>query len=263
MIRLIIDGQKVDIKKELTLLDAAKSLDINIPTLCYHPALDSHSACRVCLVEIIEGAKPELVSACSYPVQEGLVVKTNSKRVLKARRFVVELLLARSPQVEKIQELAKKMHIEKSRFEARDEECILCGICTRVCQEIIGRSAISFINRGPERKVETPFEIQSDLCIGCGACSFVCPTGAIKIEELKDKCRISRWHAEFPLLKCKVCGESFAPMAEMEFLKGKIDSMLKEVFELCLNCRRSHLQGKLKEIAATLNICSPLDVIPP
>lgn len=263
MVRLTIDGQKVEIKKELTLLDAAKNLGIDIPTLCYHPALDSHSACRVCLVEIIEGAKPELVSACSYPVQEGLVVKTNSERVLKARRFVVELLLARSPNVEKVQELARQTGIEKSRFESKDEECILCGICTRICQEIIGRSAISFINRGPERKVETPFEIQSDLCIGCGACSFVCPTGAIKIEELKDKCKISRWHAEFPLLKCKVCGESFAPQVEIEFLKEKMDSMLKEVFELCPKCRRTHLQGKLKEIVATLNIRSPLDVTLP
>jgi NADH dehydrogenase/NADH:ubiquinone oxidoreductase subunit G len=260
MVKLTIDGQKIEINKGFTLLDAAKSLGIDIPTLCHHPALNSYSACRVCLVEIIEGAKPELVSACSYPVQEGLVVKTNSERVLKARRFVIELLLARCPHVEKIQELAGKMGIEKSRFQARDEECILCGICTRICQEIIGRSAISFINRGPERRVETPFEIQSELCIGCGACSFLCPTGAIKIEEIKHKCKISRWHAEFPLLRCKVCGEGFAPSVEIEFLKAKIDSMLKEVFELCPGCRRTHLQGKLKEITTTLNIRSPLDV---
>jgi NADH dehydrogenase/NADH:ubiquinone oxidoreductase subunit G len=247
MVKLTIDEKEILVEEGTTLLEAAKKLGIDIPTLCYHQAIKPYGACRVCLVEIISGAKPELTSSCSYPVSNGLVVRTDSERVTKARRLVVELLLARSPDSEKIKVLAQKMSINKPRFKIYDEKCILCGLCVRLCKEIIQRSAIGFVNRGKERKVETPFEEESDVCLGCGACVFICPTGAIELEDLEDKRFLSTWHSKFSLKKCNRCGKYFVPEVVLDFLKEKVE-LTEDIFSLCADCRRRVLREKIEEI---------------
>jgi len=185
MMTLTIDGKQVQVEGGATILDAAKQLDIEIPTLCYHPAIEPYSACRVCLVQIIEGDRSHLAASCSYPAEEGLVVRTDSSEVLEARKMVVELLLARAPKAEKIRELAAKMGVEKPRFpvDENGDDCILCGLCVRACEEVVGKSVVNFINRGAEREVTTAFGEPSEECITCGACALVCPTECIKIEE--------------------------------------------------------------------------------
>ncbi|MGD0451301.1 MAG: Coenzyme F420 hydrogenase/dehydrogenase, beta subunit C-terminal domain [Candidatus Bathyarchaeia archaeon] len=178
-ITLKMDGQEVKAKEGATILEVAKSMGINIPTLCYHKALSAFGSCRVCSVEIIDKrGKSRMVTSCNYPVEEGLVVNTKSEKTVKVRKLLLDLLLARTPKVPKIQQLALEYGIEKPSFyvEDEDEDCILCGLCTRVCDELVGVNAIDFAKRGVEREVTTPYETFSNDCIGCGACATICPT---------------------------------------------------------------------------------------
>ena len=184
-VTLRIDGLEVRTNEDTTILQVATSIGIEIPTLCYHNALSPFGACRVCSVEIIDKrGRKKIVTSCNYPVREGLIVFTKSERVLKTRKLLLELLLARCPKVKEIKQLAQKYGVRKPRFWIKDaaEDCILCGLCTRVCEECIGVSAINFAKRGVEREVTAPYNEFSDDCIGCGACAIVCPTNSKKIQ---------------------------------------------------------------------------------
>jgi len=184
-VMLRIDDKEVKVNEGATILEAAKNIGINIPTLCYISSLSPFGSCRVCSVEITDHrGRKKVVTSCNYPVREGLVVSTKSEKVLKTRKLLLELLLARCPKVKKIQDLAREYGVEKSRFwiENIEEDCILCGLCTRVCEEQIGVYAINFAKRGVEREVTAPYHSFSDDCIGCGACALVCPTNSKRIQ---------------------------------------------------------------------------------
>lgn len=179
-VMLRIDDREIETDDDKTLLEAAKDAGICIPTLCHHPALDPTGACRLCSVEIEKNGRKKIVTSCNYPVEEGLNVNTSSPDVRHLRAMILELLLARCPEEPKIVKLAKEYGITSPRFRLADESCILCGLCARVCQELVGVSAISPISRGVERAIDTPYRDFSDDCIACGACALVCPTNAIK-----------------------------------------------------------------------------------
>ncbi|HEB29867.1 MAG TPA: 2Fe-2S iron-sulfur cluster binding domain-containing protein [Spirochaetes bacterium] len=199
MIKLTIDDKAVDVAEDTTLLEAAKSLKIKIPTLCYNTYLKPYGGCRICLVEITTaqmGGHSRLVSSCTYPAEEGLKVFTATDRVKQGRIFVLELLLARCPESADLKALAEELGI--SYDETMDEvgnylihdapkpeatKCILCGLCVRVCAEVTKRNALSLAYRGANRKVTTPFNKISETCIGCGSCAYLCPTNTITVEE--------------------------------------------------------------------------------
>ncbi|MHC4912436.1 MAG: 2Fe-2S iron-sulfur cluster-binding protein, partial [Planctomycetota bacterium] len=183
MIELSIDGQKVKVGESSTILEAAQELDISIPTLCHSKFLSPYGACRVCLVEVSRAGRTELMTSCNNTVQKGMSVKTNTDRVLNARRIVVELLLSRCPDSEQILILAEQLGIKQTRFGRREKECILCGLCVRMCEERMGKSAISFANRGIAREIVPPFSEKTQICQTCGACVSVCPTDCMDLSE--------------------------------------------------------------------------------
>ena len=246
MINLTIDGRDVKAEEGLTLLQAARQNNIDIPTLCHHDALEPYGVCRLCTVEVTFKKRKRFVTACNYPVKEGIEVKTASPEVIEMRKMILELLLARCPDVKVIKDLAKSYGIEKSRFELEDHACILCGLCIRVCQEIIGSSAISLINRGVEVDVGTPFHISSETCIGCGACAAICPTGAIKLEYTKDELMIKPFNTVVKLTKCVSCGNPLAPEPFVNSVSKKLGK-LDELVLLCENCKRKKESNRIKE----------------
>lgn len=236
MATLTIDDREIQAKGGLTILEVARDNNIDIPTLCYNEGLEPYGACRLCLVEIIRGNRSKLVASCLYPVEEGLVVKTASEQVIANRKMIMELLLARCPGVEIIQNLAKKMGVEATPFKQETNDCILCALCVRACQEAVGVSAISLVNRGVKREVAPPFFEPSAVCIGCGSCAYICPTGCIKMEDIGDRRIIHNWNMEFKLKKCHTCGNYFAPEAQLEYIRKKA-SLPEDFFDTCPNCK--------------------------
>ena len=223
MVSLTIDGQKTQAKEGATILEAAREMGIEIPGLCYHESVPSAGACRLCIVEVTKGSRTRLAASCLYPAEEGLIVTSDSPRVMNVRKTAMELLLARCPNSRPIQDLAGSMGITKTDFELENEDCILCGLCVRVCQDIAGVSAISLVSRGAQRKVAPPFEEASETCIGCGSCAHVCPTGTIRIEDVGDTRIIHNWNTEFKLKQCGDCSRYFAPEAQLAYLAKTLD----------------------------------------
>ncbi|MGB3906382.1 MAG: 2Fe-2S iron-sulfur cluster-binding protein [Anaerolineae bacterium] len=209
MITLTIDGQQVEALQGSTILEVARETGVEIPTLCFHEALEPYASCRLCVVELESPRGSRLVASCVYPAEEGAVVKTSSEMVHKSRRMTVELLLAAAPNAKVIQDLAAEMGIEEPRVSLGDSDCILCGLCVRACKEIVGANAISLVNRGFAKEVKPPFEIGSNACTGCTTCVLVCPTGAIKLEDVQTDSSMHEWESAFETRPCKICGDHY------------------------------------------------------
>ncbi len=205
MINLTIDDEQVSVVEGTTILEAAKKVNINIPRLCYMEGLSSEGACGICVVEV-KGER-NITRSCVRPVQEGMVVRTNTPKIRNIRRMLVELLLAGHPAdcftCERtnncqLRDLASELGVRQIRFEQKktqrktDEtsvaivrdpnKCVLCGRCVRVCQEVQSVGALEFANRGFETIVTTGMKkgLGNVECVSCGQCIHVCPVAAIK-----------------------------------------------------------------------------------
>ena len=181
---LLLDGKPVEVTAGTALLQVCEQNGVRIPTLCYHKGLPSYGACRLCLVEIEQAGRSTIQASCTYPAREGLVVRTNTERVRRVRRIMAELLLARCPESVEVRRMAQELGVGKVRIRPKNDDCILCGLCVRVCRTRMGRGVLGFARRGSRRSVHPAFEVQSPLCQTCGACYNICPTKAIKFEEL-------------------------------------------------------------------------------
>jgi NAD-dependent dihydropyrimidine dehydrogenase PreA subunit len=237
----------------MTILQAARANEIEIPTLCSNDALKPYGACRLCVVEIEKNGRTTVDTSCTYPVSEGLEVKTHTPRIHDARRMVIELHLARCPNVSIVQELAAEYGVTASaRQMGKDNEyCILCGLCVRACNEVVKAGAIHFAGRGLGKMVDSPFSKTADDCIACGSCAFVCPTGIIKKNDLfatslctPDGCEqtgpqreILNWKVEHKLKACKKCGNPYAPEPHLEKVKRE-KNLPVEFFDICPSCRQ-------------------------
>jgi NADH dehydrogenase/NADH:ubiquinone oxidoreductase subunit G len=249
-----IDGQKVKVRKGATVLDAARKAGIWIPTLCYHPAIVGPDAsCRLCMVELDRGEWKQMITACNYPVRRDIVVYVSSEAARKARQGVMELLLARAPESRELKELAERMGVEGTRYPSVTESqrnCILCGLCVRVCEDMIGKSAIGFAGRGVDRTVAAPFRQPSEDCIACGACAVICPVGTIKVRlhEDEQEVEISPFKSRVKLVACERCG---APVVSELVVAQALERMafdseeLRERMRLCPKCRKSKTTAAL------------------
>ena len=185
LVQLTVDGRTSRVTPGTTILDAARQMGITIPTLCNYRGLTPYGACRVCLVELETPRGRQMVASCSYPVDTELTVHTDSQQIRESRRTVVELLLAQAPDSTELAEFAAKLGVKTTPFEREAEgKCVLCGLCARVCNQMMGRGAINLFGRGALRQVSPAFSEPTDQCQTCGACEFVCPTGAIDLKEI-------------------------------------------------------------------------------
>jgi DNA-binding response OmpR family regulator/NAD-dependent dihydropyrimidine dehydrogenase PreA subunit len=178
-VTLTIDGKEIKAAKGTTVLEAAKMVGIDIPTLCYHESLTPYGGCRLCTVEITRGKNSRLVTSCVYPVEEGLEVKTESEPVIKARKMILEMMWRRAPGSQEIKKYAVKYGIDRDKFEIEPTYCILCGLCVRYCREIKKKNMLGFIGRGTEREVMFLPGADFNECLACGECYKLCPTGVM------------------------------------------------------------------------------------
>jgi len=175
MIELTIDGINTRASEGTTVLEAAGEMGIVIPTLCYHEGLSPYGACRVCMVEVVKNGRSSLEASCTLPVEQGQVIVTNSERVKKARKVIIELLISSCPNSKTLQDMASNMGINNIRFKIKDRGCILCGLCVRYCKEQMQSGGIGFVGRGISRKVATALDTTPEECRNCGGCEWICP----------------------------------------------------------------------------------------
>lgn len=179
-VSLTIDNIKVEAEEGMTVVEAARSAGIVIPTLCHHEKLKPYTACRLCLVEIESRGRVNLDTACSYPVKENLVVRTNSAEITEIRRTLLELMLSHAPESRELQDYAKEYDAEKDRFAKEASFCIHCALCVRYCNEVKGLNAVHFIKSGVRREIAFDPALASKECWRCRECFELCPTEALQ-----------------------------------------------------------------------------------
>jgi len=177
---LRIDGKEVTAREGMTVLEAARSADIFIPTLCHHEKLEPYGGCRLCTVEVESRGRTNLVASCLYPVERDLVVRTRSAVVDKIRKLILELLLAHAPDSTELKELAKTYGANKDRFEKEPQFCILCGLCVRYCAEVKKKNVIGFVDNGGKREISFIPELAAKECWDCKECYPLCPTSYLQ-----------------------------------------------------------------------------------
>lgn len=175
-----IDGKEVKASEGMTILEAAQSAGISIPTLCHHEKLEPFGGCRLCMVKVQVGNWSKHVVSCVYTVEENLVVTTRSEKIDKIRKMILELQLAHAPDSPELIELAKEYGADKDRFEKDASFCIHCGLCVRYCAEVKQANAIGFIDRGIRKEISFIPEIATKECWGCKECFELCPTEALQ-----------------------------------------------------------------------------------
>ena len=205
--QITLNGKRVDVSGDKTILDVAVDEGVKIPTLCHDPDLAPHGSCRICLCEV----NGKLVTSCNTPVQDGAVVYTDSDRVIEARKIILKLLIARHGsrgwKRDELMDLAKEYKIDMqdpkyiphppkkpydniSKAIYRDPSlCILCGKCVNKCRDTQTVDAICLVGRNKNQEMGTPFDYNLDCtsCVDCGQCTLVCPTGAIREVDDTDK----------------------------------------------------------------------------
>ncbi len=184
---LKIDGKDVPAQEGMTLLEAARSAGITIPTLCHHEKLEPFGGCRLCLVELEFKGWVRRVVACVYPVEKNLVVRTRSETIDRIRKTILELQLAHAPDSPDLLALAQEYGADKDRFGKEASFCIHCGLCVRYCAEVKKKNAVGFVDRGIRKEISFIPEIAAKECWDCKECFELCPTEALQAAYVLTK----------------------------------------------------------------------------
>ena len=237
MITLNINGLEISVEDGSTVLEAARFMGFPIPTLCHMDGLSPYGACRLCLVEVKKGRKTKITTSCNYPLLEGTEVFLDTPTVVRLRKTVLQLLLAMAPKAGAVREIAEQYGVTETPFEPnQDNDCILCGLCNRVCKEVVEADAIGFAGRGYKKTMSSPYDEVNEACIGCGACAVVCPTSCIGLKEENNIRTLEKWHRRLPMKACKKCGRSFAPTFQLNHFAKAINKDAS-FFDICVDCR--------------------------
>jgi NADH dehydrogenase/NADH:ubiquinone oxidoreductase subunit G len=234
-VRIIINGIACEVEYGEYILSIARRNGIDIPTLCNSDALAGSGSCRLCVVELIERNRSKVVASCIYPITREVEIRTDTPKIIGIRKTIMKLLLSRAPENQYLNAVSEKYGLMPSKMPelpAKIDNCILCGLCAKACEEL-GSDAISTVGRGTGKKVSTPYEEPS-----------VCPTGAIEMEEKQGIRKI--WGKTFELLRCKRCGQYYAPKEYIDFVMKKTGGKLEGQY--CSICRKGINAEKFRDI---------------
>ncbi len=276
-VKIKINYTEYRVNERENILSFCQKKGIDIPALCYHEALKPYGACRLCIVDVAirnkkletapadtdsgkplfhkytEDVKHGITTSCTLKATEGLEVLTETEEIENHRKILFQFYLAQAPNSEVIKKLAAKYHVEETPFTIKsrendnlDNQCVLCGLCVRVCNDIIEKGVINYTGRGYYVKINTAFALPSDICMGCKACAGVCPTGAIRFEDVGDTRYGHSWsETKIALKQCSICGGYYAPQPFdnriINEMNPKIENELKD---MCPVCRRKQITKK-------------------
>ena len=185
------DGEEVKATEGMTVLEAAQSAGISIPTLCHHEKLEPFGGCRLCMVQVQVGDWSKHVVSCVYTVEENLIVRTRSETIDKIRKMILELQLCHAPDSPELLKYAEEYGADKDRFEKESSFCIHCGLCVRYCAEVKQKHAVGFVDRGMRKEISFIPKIAARECWDCKECFPLCPTEALQAAYVLVKSLIS------------------------------------------------------------------------
>jgi bidirectional [NiFe] hydrogenase diaphorase subunit len=248
--KIKINGKVVKAKKNESVLQLAQRTGYEIPNLCYHPSLKADGACRICLVEL-KSSNPnkdnKIVTSCTTTVSEGMEIFLDTPEVSKHRNMVLEMLIGLVPDSPVLTEMAEQYGLEKIRVAKGDEVCIKCGLCVRVCDEVVGAKALVMEGRGTETTFNPPFNEPPERCVACTSCAFICPVGCIPVVKTDD--HITIWSKEFDRLKCKECGRPLDLTQEhLELIETRGKNLHSKDLEICSVCSRKEVLNVMTEL---------------
>lgn len=243
--KIIMDGKEITAERGQTILEVANQNGIYIPTLCNAPGLEPAAMCRICTVEIIENRRSRLVTACNFPLRADAEILTDTEKVRIGRKLTIELLYARCPDSVVLKELAERYGADLGRFSEKNKDCIMCGLCVRVCERV-GGNVLTLCGRGVEIRVDTPFGHTSRHCLGCGACAQICPVNKIQVKDDGGERAViifGREASHIELRHCRVCGKPFGPVMDLNGIMERAGEAQVPPFNItvCPACsRRTH-----------------------
>ncbi len=188
-VTIVVDDVTIETTQGANVLEVALEAGVCIPNLCHLPEVTPSGACRVCLVEVERNGRTKMTAACALEAKDGMVVRAHTENVERARRNIVELLLAEAPESAVLQTLAERLCVEEVHYPERERDCILCGRCVATCAEIAKEGALGMIGRGANRHTGLPF-YKEEYCSQCNECHDRCPMEISPSGRSGDKCGV-------------------------------------------------------------------------